>query len=133
MSDVEGIVLTGVYGVGKSSVVAEMAYLLEQREIGYGAIDVDWLWWLEIPDLSEEQHRDILFANLKAVVANYLDAGASRFLLAWSIRNQEDLDSLRSVVPFPLRVIALTTSLENIKERLSADVTTERQKDIRNS
>ncbi len=56
MSDVEGIVLTGVYGVGKSSVVAEMAYLLEQREIGYGAIDVDWLWWLEIPDLSEEQH-----------------------------------------------------------------------------
>ncbi len=43
------------------------------------------------------------------------------------------MDSLRSVVPFPLRVIALTTSLENIKERLSTDVTTERQEDIRNS
>ncbi len=133
MDDVEGVVLTGIYGVGKSSVVAEMAYLLEQHDIGYGAIDVDWLWWFEIPDLSKEQSRNILFANLKAVVTNYMDAGASRFLLAWSIRSQEDLDTLKSIVPFPLRVIALTTSLENIKERLSADVTTERQEDIRNS
>ena len=127
MSDAAGVVLTGVYGVGKSSVVEEMAELLEQHTISYGAIDVDWLWWFDAPGVDDEASRQVLFANLKSVAGNYLDAGVMRFLLAWSIRDQAALDALRHALPFPLRVIRLTASIEVIRERLATAVTVGRQ------
>ena len=44
-SGVEGVLITGVYGSGKSSVGAEMAYLLEQRGEPYALLDLDYLGW----------------------------------------------------------------------------------------
>jgi adenylylsulfate kinase-like enzyme len=41
----EGVLLTGVYGSGKSSVAAELAYLLEQRDQPYALPDLDYLRW----------------------------------------------------------------------------------------
>jgi gluconate kinase len=133
MSDAAGVVVTGVYGVGKSSVVEEMAELLEQDSVSYGALDIDWLWWFDVPGLDDEASRQVLFANLKSVARNYLDAGVIRFLLAWSIRSQEDLDALRGAVPFSLRVIHLTASIDLIRERLAPAVTAGRQQDLLNS
>ena len=39
----EGVLLTGVYGSGKSSVAQEIAYLLEQRGEPYALLDLDYL------------------------------------------------------------------------------------------
>ena len=133
MSGAAGVVITGAYGVGKSSVVEEMAELLEQDHIPYGAIDVDWLWWFDVPGVGDEASRKVLFANLESVARNYLDAGVIRFLLAWSIRDQRDLDALRRVLPFPLRVVHLTASIEMIRERMASAVTVGRQRDLRNA
>lgn len=44
MNDAAGAVVTGVFGVGKSSVIEEMVELLDQGGVPYRAIDVDWLW-----------------------------------------------------------------------------------------
>jgi hypothetical protein len=41
----EGVLLTGVYGSGKSSVAEEIAYLLEQRGEPYALLDLDYLSW----------------------------------------------------------------------------------------
>jgi adenylylsulfate kinase-like enzyme len=41
----EGVLLTGVYGSGKSSVAQEIAYLLEQRGEAYALLDLDYLSW----------------------------------------------------------------------------------------
>ena len=41
----EGVLLTGVYGSGKSSVAAEIAYLLEQRDERFALLDLDYLSW----------------------------------------------------------------------------------------
>src|ERR1039457_5666048 len=41
----EGVLLTGVYGSGKSSVAEEIAYLLEQRGELYALLDLDYLSW----------------------------------------------------------------------------------------
>jgi adenylylsulfate kinase-like enzyme len=38
---VEAVLITGVYGSGKSSVAAEVAYLLEQRSEPYALLDLD--------------------------------------------------------------------------------------------
>ena len=35
----EGVLITGVYGSGKSSVAAEIGYLLEQRRQPYALLD----------------------------------------------------------------------------------------------
>jgi len=44
----EGVLLTGVYGSGKSSVAEEIAYLLEQRDERYALLDLDYLSWAGI-------------------------------------------------------------------------------------
>ena len=45
MSDrrAEGVLLTGVYGSGKSSVAQEIAYLLEQQGEPFALLDLDYL------------------------------------------------------------------------------------------
>jgi Mrp family chromosome partitioning ATPase len=44
--DIDGVLITGVYGTGKSSVAAEIAETLERRGVPYGALDLDWLGWM---------------------------------------------------------------------------------------
>ena len=51
MRRVEGVLLTGVYGSGKSSVAEEIAYLLEQRGEPYALPDLDY------PGLGGYRHR----------------------------------------------------------------------------
>jgi hypothetical protein len=133
MNDAAGVVVTGVFGVGKSSVIEEMAEMLEQSGVSYGAIDVDWLWWFDAPGVDSAASRQVLFANLRSVAGNYVDAGGMRFLLAWSIRDQSDLDALREALPFPSRVLRLTAPIEMIRSRLAADVTVGRKDDLRNA
>ncbi|MEA2001402.1 MAG: hypothetical protein U9N84_05890 [Actinomycetota bacterium] len=41
----------GVYGVGKSSLVEEMAEVLEGAGMSFAAIDLDWLWWFSALDV----------------------------------------------------------------------------------
>jgi len=57
MNDAAGAVVTGVFGVGKSSVIEEMAELLEQGGVPYRAIYVDWLWWFHAPEIDDAPSR----------------------------------------------------------------------------
>jgi adenylylsulfate kinase-like enzyme len=41
--DVRALLLTGIFGTGKSSVAEEIAELLEASEQPFAAIDLDWL------------------------------------------------------------------------------------------
>ena len=47
-TDRHAVLLTGVYGSGKTSVAAEMANELERRGMPYAAIDLDWLRWFDV-------------------------------------------------------------------------------------
>jgi putative protein kinase ArgK-like GTPase of G3E family len=42
-SGAEAVLVTGVYGSGKSTVVADIGGLLEERGEYYGVLDIDWL------------------------------------------------------------------------------------------
>jgi Ni2+-binding GTPase involved in maturation of urease and hydrogenase len=48
------VLVSGVYGVGKTSLVEEMAYVLERRAQSYAAIDIDWLGWFSAEDEATE-------------------------------------------------------------------------------
>jgi adenylylsulfate kinase-like enzyme len=129
-TDCRAVLLTGVYGSGKSSVAAEMATEFERRSMPYAAIDLDWLRWFDVGWGGHEAGYHVMIANLEAVTANYLAAGVRFLVLALSVEHPHELDAIRSAVPPPLRVVRLVVDIETIERRCADDPTSGRAIDI---
>jgi hypothetical protein len=127
-TDAQAVLVTGVYGAGKSTVVADIGALLGGRGERYGLLDVDWLGWFDAGG-DEAGHRRVVLSNLTTVCAAYLDEGVRRLALAWSIRDQDQLDAVRRAVPVPMRVVRLEVDVALVEQRLSSDPTEERRQD----
>jgi adenylylsulfate kinase-like enzyme len=125
------VLLAGLFGTGKSSVAVEMADVLEKRGVPYALIDLDYLCWGE-PGSDEPgaEHR-MMLRNLAPVVANYLDARVTRFVLARGMRDRSQVESLRETLGMPLTVVELRVPWDEIERRLSSDLTTARADDLR--
>jgi adenylylsulfate kinase-like enzyme len=130
-SDPRTVLVTGVYGTGKSSLAAEMADILDQGPVAYAALDLDWLNWFQAPDYDAHADQRLLVANLRSVVANYRAAGVERFILAGWISTSAKLEEIRAVAPSPMIVVRLTVPLDEIERRLRSDATAGRQDDLR--
>jgi hypothetical protein len=129
---VEGAVLiTGVYGAGKSSVAQEIADLLEKRNAPYALLDLDFLGWFDTADEGGPTEHSVMLKNLAALVGNYLAVGVRLFVLAGAIRDGAELEDLKVELPMPLRVVRLTVPLPEIEKRLRTEVTTGRREDLR--
>lgn len=126
----EAVLITGVYGAGKSSVIEEMANVLEDRGIRYAAMDLDWLSWFDAGWDDDVAEHEMLLRNLGAVVGNYRSADIERYLLALSVEDAATLQSLKDVLDMRMSVIRLTLDLDTIKERLRSSVTTGRKVDL---
>jgi hypothetical protein len=126
----EGVLVTGVYGSGKSSAIEEMADLLEEAGLSYAAIDLDWLMWFDA-DVDDPWRERVFLANLTAVVANYAEAGVERFLMAGAVADERALAALRGAVPFRFQVVRLTVPFAKIETRLSSAVTAGRDNDLK--
>jgi Adenylylsulphate kinase len=127
----EGVLLTGVYGSGKSSVAVEIAYLLEQQGKPYALLDLDYLSWAG-PDTGDRTAEiELLGQNLAAVTANYRRAGASLFVLAYFVRTAAEIHAIQEALGLPLKVARLTVPLAVIEQRLASDVTSGRRDDLR--
>jgi hypothetical protein len=127
----EGVLVTGVYGSGKSSVAAEIAYLLEQRRQPYALLDLDFLGWGVNYSDDDPTGLALMLRNLAAVIPNYREAGISVFVLAYFVRDHDVLRGIREAVAVPLRVVRLSVPWPDIERRLASDVTTERQEELR--
>jgi len=127
----EGVLITGVYGAGKSTVAAEISYLLEQRRQPYALLDLDFLGWGVNSFDDSAAGNSFMLRNLAAVVSNYREGGISVFVLAYFVSSHEELRGIREAVGVPLRVVRLSVPLPDIEQRLAADVTTERREELR--
>jgi len=127
--DPQGALITGVYGTGKTTAVEEMAAMLEVAGVPYAAIDLDWLAWANVDDHGPVS-RQLLLANLRAIVANDRAAGMTRFLLAGTVEEPDQVADLAAAAEMPIRVIRLTAPIEVIVRRLEGSPTRERLDDL---
>jgi hypothetical protein len=123
--------ITGVYGSGKSSVAAEIAYLLEQRGEPYALLDLDYLSWAGTGGSDRASEFGLMLHNLADVASNYWQAGIRLFVLAYFIRDDGELRAVREAVGLPLRVARLAVPLAEIEQRPAGDVTSGRRDDLR--
>jgi adenylylsulfate kinase-like enzyme len=127
----KAVLLTGVYGSGKSTVTEEIASVLEERHAPYAALDLDWLEWFDAGWDDDEAEREVMLRNLKSVVGNYVSIGITCFVMALSIESRLELDRLKAVLPMPVKVVRLSAPFELIEERLRRDTTSGRTVDLR--
>lgn len=121
------VIVTGIYGAGKSSLTQEMATVLEARAISYAIVDLDFLCWFYVPGGEDPA---VGLANTAAVVKAYRDAGVRHFLVAGSIRDEVELARVRAALDMPARVVRLVVDPDEIERRLAAAVTTARRDDL---
>jgi hypothetical protein len=129
--DAGGVLITGVYGSGKSSVAAEIAYMLELTHQPYALLDLDYLSWAGTGSSDRAEEFGLLLQNLADVAGNYQRAGIHRFVLAYFVRDGTELQALRKAAGLPLRVARLEVSLAEIEHRLATDITSGRREDLR--
>ena len=127
----EAVLISGVYGAGKSSVAEEIAFLLEQRGVLYALLDLDYLGWASAGSGSRAAGFRLMLRNLEAVAANYLQAGIRLLVLAHFVRDGAELQGVREALGIPLRVVRLEVPLADIERRLASDVTSGRRDDLR--
>ena len=93
-STADAVLVSGVYGAGKSTLVADVGAYLEERGAHYGVLDVDWLDWFDVVGSDEDRMR-IVMGNVASVARAYASAGVRHLALAWSVDTRERLDLLR--------------------------------------
>jgi hypothetical protein len=123
------VLVTGVFGSGKTSVAEEIADVLEKRGLPYALLDLDYLMWFDTGNADEKSANRMMLANLSALVRNYLASGVRFFILAGAIRDRSELDGIRTELRMPLKVVRLTVPLAEIEERLRSSVTTARRRE----
>lgn len=130
-----GVLITGVYGSGKSSVAAQIAYLLEQQSVPYALLDLDYLGWAGTGSSDHADDRaeefGLMLRNLTDVAANYRQAGIEVFVLAYFIRDDGEVRAVQEAAGLPLRVARLEVPIAEIEQRLASDVTSGRRDDLR--
>src|SRR3954447_15914198 len=77
------LLVTGVYGAGKTTLAVELADRLSAAGDAVAAIDLDWLGWYAAP-VAWDEHEDprLTLRNLASLRDAYLEAGVRTFVLA---------------------------------------------------
>src|ERR1700722_11084500 len=125
----EGVLITGVFGSGKSSVAAEIGYELEQRGDLYALLDLDFLGWVGDHDTG----RATMLRNLAAIAPSYRDLGVIRYVVAYFVPDGRTLQQIKDALGVRLRVLRLSVPVAEIERRLIADVTSGRKDDLRDA
>ena len=125
------ILITGVYGSGKSTVAVEVADILESRDEPFALLDLDYLAWANPPGVDVHADPTLLLRNLTSMTRTYLDAGIDRFVLAGYVAAEDEVARVRASLAMPLDVIRLELPWSELERRFTASVASSRLDDLR--
>lgn len=115
----KAIVITGPVGSGKSTIMATLTDLLEEREIPNAGIDMDHLRWFYPKAPGDPFGGEIGRKNLAFVAANYRSLGISTLILADVVEHENSKQELQAALPdYPIEVVRLKVPMHLIEERL---------------
>jgi hypothetical protein len=129
--DGRAVLITGVYGAGKTTVAAELADRLADAGDAVAAIDLDWLGWYSAP-VSWDEHEDprLTLRNLAALRDAYLESGVRTFVLAGAARERAVVERIRGVLRIPMEVVRLEVGASVVRRRLEGDPLASRAHDL---
>ena len=129
-TDARAVLLTGVYGAGKTTLAVELVGRLEAAGVHAAAIDLDWLGWYGAP-VAWDEHEDprITLEHLGMMAARYVGLGVERLVLAGSIPSGTR-SRYSAAVGVPLAVVGLRVTPELIRRRLEDDPNASRADDL---
>jgi hypothetical protein len=93
--------------------------LLGEAGVPHAVIDLDWLRRAWPSPAGDRFNFTVELLNVRAVVRNYLDAGAVRIVLAGVIETQPQRERLLDAVGVPLAVCRLRLDLPVVRTRLA--------------
>jgi chloramphenicol 3-O-phosphotransferase len=119
--------INGTVGVGKTAVAEAVGDLLADVGVCHAVLDLDWLRksWPAPP--GDRFNFGMLLRNLRSIAGNYLDAGATRLVLAGVIEEHEERKQLADAVGVDLTVCRLRAELPVIHQRLAHRHDSERE------
>ncbi len=133
MHEPQAILLNGVYGVGKTTVLVEMADRMEAAGLRYAALDLDWLAWAWPGDDADgDEHptaSPLLLEHLALIVGNLRRRGNDRYVLAGAVMRTHEWHAIRDTMGMPIRLVHLTAAPAALRARLAAGPTTGRLAD----
>ncbi|RKN65955.1 hypothetical protein D7231_24450 [Streptomyces klenkii] len=112
------LLITGTVGVGKTSAADLLGDLLSGAGVPHAVMDLDRLCQSWPAPEDDPFNAGLLLRNLRALTANYLDAGVRRLVLAGVAENTADLDGYQAAIGMPLTVCRLTADLPVVHSRL---------------
>ncbi|MFK0158559.1 AAA family ATPase [Streptomyces sp. NPDC090499] len=113
------LLINGTVGVGKTTVAAAVGGLLAEAGVPHAVLDLDWLSQSWPPPPGDRFNFGMLLRNLRSTAANYLDAGATRLVLAGVVEEHDERKQLADAVGVDLTVCRLRAELPVIHERLA--------------
>ena len=113
------VLLTGPVGVGKSTVLAEIAWLLTQANMPYAAVDLAVIGRAWPAPEDDRWNERLIHRNLACMWANFRDSGAERLVLARVLEARSLLRHVEAAVPgAAITVVRLRASLPVLEARI---------------
>jgi hypothetical protein len=112
------LLINGTVGAGKTSVADAIGDLLAQAEIPNAVIDLDWLRRSWPPVAGDRFNLGMTLRNLRSVAGNYLDAGATRLVVAGVVESHDERRRYLDTLGIDLFVCRLKVDLAVVRERL---------------
>lgn len=112
------LLINGTVGVGKTTVAEAVGGLLADARVPHAVLDLDWLSnsWPVPP--GDRFDFGVLLRNLRSIAGHYLDAGATRLVLAGVIEDEDGRKQLTEALGVDLTVCRLRAELPIVHQRL---------------
>jgi adenylylsulfate kinase len=114
----KALLVTGVVGVGKTSVTGAVGEVFRGAGVAHGVIDVDWLAFCWPAPADDPYNTRLREGNLRAVAESFLAAGARRLVVAGVVESLQERARYEEALGCEVAVCRLRASVETVRGRL---------------